>query len=275
MLMNLLPGLREIRTPLASGYIWLLALWFSVRDHVPERAEASGLLLSAYRLMDVVGTPATLAAASFVAYLLGQLQVEPDTARKGVIRVAGHRGAQYLLRDIPKGGWEGKPPAVSQSSITTLGSYIETRQGELDPAGTRDPSSRFFESEDMLTRVTSDLRTLALHLQVNKPELFQDYDRLASEAAFRVNVGAALGGLSLVLAIVGGNAAFLVGLIITLLMVRSGIFRQQTANDLLIETLTSRIVTSYLLGEYEAVLQRRAESRQAVAEEGAPNAQQV
>ncbi|MEV7075296.1 hypothetical protein [Streptomyces sp. NPDC093990] len=221
-----------------------------------------------------MGKQTALAAVSFVAYLMGLLQVDPGTLRTGVIRVVGHTGARYLLRGIPKGSWEGKPPAVSQGLVSTLNSYIEDKQRELDPAGWRSRGPDVVEADDMLTRVTSDLRTLALHLQVNKPELFQDYDRLAAEASFRANVGAALGGLSIVLAVVGGDAIFLLGLVITLVMMRSGIFRQQTANDLLIETLTSRVVTSHLLGEYEATLQRRPESRRrADVGDEAPNAQ--
>jgi hypothetical protein len=27
MLMNLLPGLRELRAPLVSGYLWLISAW--------------------------------------------------------------------------------------------------------------------------------------------------------------------------------------------------------------------------------------------------------
>lgn len=153
--MNLLPGLREIRTPLASGYTWLLALWFLLRDHVPDRAAASGLVLSSYQLLDVVGKPAALAAVSFVAYLMGLLQVDPGTLRTGVIRVVGHTCARYLLRGIPRGSWEGKPPAVSQGLVSTLNSYIEDKQRELDPAGWRNRGPDVVEADDMLTRVSA------------------------------------------------------------------------------------------------------------------------
>lgn len=73
VLASLLPGLREIRAPLAAGYLWLAFAWLLAREHLPAAANATGLLDDVYALAALVGTTACLAAVSFVAYLVGAL----------------------------------------------------------------------------------------------------------------------------------------------------------------------------------------------------------
>jgi hypothetical protein len=73
MLASLLPGLREIRAPLAAGYLWLVAGWVAFHDNVARQAEHSHGLAALSALKDDVGTGAFAAAITFVAYLLGSL----------------------------------------------------------------------------------------------------------------------------------------------------------------------------------------------------------
>ncbi|MFF4392878.1 MULTISPECIES: hypothetical protein [unclassified Streptomyces] len=40
MLASLLPGLRELRTPLATGYLYLLLLFLLFSDSIPTKNEA-------------------------------------------------------------------------------------------------------------------------------------------------------------------------------------------------------------------------------------------
>jgi hypothetical protein len=39
MLASRLPGLRDLRTPLATGPLWLIAVWLVVHNHVPLSTE--------------------------------------------------------------------------------------------------------------------------------------------------------------------------------------------------------------------------------------------
>ncbi len=71
MLSHLLPGLRELRAPLAAGYLWFLGFWILLGDRIPDRGEATGALKRMYELADVVSLVGTGVALSFVAYLLG------------------------------------------------------------------------------------------------------------------------------------------------------------------------------------------------------------
>ena len=74
MLTSLLPGLREVRAPLAAGYLWLLAAWLLLFPRFPTPGQQWGEWFPALaKLGDVLGGVAVLAAVSFVAYLVGCL----------------------------------------------------------------------------------------------------------------------------------------------------------------------------------------------------------
>jgi hypothetical protein len=75
MLTTLLPGIRELRAPLAAGYIWLLAAWIGLEPSIPEAAEATGLVATLYRLNDALSGFGLAAAATFAAYLIGSLSI--------------------------------------------------------------------------------------------------------------------------------------------------------------------------------------------------------
>jgi hypothetical protein len=73
MLTSLLPGLREIRAPLAAGYVWLLGLWLTVLALPAAPDFSTGLYRHLVDLANWVGKPAIFVASAFVAYLLGVL----------------------------------------------------------------------------------------------------------------------------------------------------------------------------------------------------------
>jgi len=81
VLMNLLPGLRELRAPLVSGYLWLISAWLFLghRDWLPTRPSDHGEVARLWDLGDTLGKTVVLAAVSFIAYLIGSfLEMDPD-----------------------------------------------------------------------------------------------------------------------------------------------------------------------------------------------------
>ncbi|AUI59789.1 hypothetical protein [Amycolatopsis sp. BJA-103] len=75
MLSSLLPGLRELRAPLAAGYVWLLGLWLVFRPGLPPPGQASGVYRDLLDLGSWSGKAAVFAAATFAAYLLGTMSL--------------------------------------------------------------------------------------------------------------------------------------------------------------------------------------------------------
>jgi len=72
-LTTLLPGLRDLRAPLAAGYLWLVATWLAFAQRIPTEKSAEGVWNDIYRLGQIAGRPGALAASAFAAYLLGIL----------------------------------------------------------------------------------------------------------------------------------------------------------------------------------------------------------
>lgn len=75
MLSNLVPGIRELRAPLAAGYIWLAFGWLVWGRHFPDLKHSTGLLKEIQTLGHSAGTPSVGVALSFAAYLIGVLSV--------------------------------------------------------------------------------------------------------------------------------------------------------------------------------------------------------
>jgi hypothetical protein len=237
MLMNLLPGLRDLRTPLATGYIWLISLWLVLHGRIPARQHAHGAALAVYQLHDEIGRPASLAAVSFLAFVVGQAQVNPDLIVRSLRRIAPRVQA---LR------W---PALISPDVIYRLQSYL----------GQDASDERRSQTDGAAFTFAADLRLVALQAQVQKPDMWQGYDRLAAEAAFRINVGLALAGLSTVLIVTTHTFWWLIPAGTALGMVVGGLYRQRMANDYLIQLVVSRAIT---VEEIDAVIEQ---SRQLAA----------
>src|SRR4051812_38341538 len=73
MLASLLPGLRDLRTPLACGITWLLSAFFLFHDSLPAKADATGIASSLYQLHDLIGSAALGALTIALAYIIGVL----------------------------------------------------------------------------------------------------------------------------------------------------------------------------------------------------------
>jgi hypothetical protein len=75
MLSSLLPGVREIRAPLAAGFLWLLALALLLEGSIPPYEQATGVFRLAYDLHALLSVVGVSAVSSFAAYLAGTLSV--------------------------------------------------------------------------------------------------------------------------------------------------------------------------------------------------------
>jgi hypothetical protein len=78
---NLIPGLRELRAPLAAGSILLLAAWIAVDPSLPDKKHATGVYRSLLELGDIVSVLGKGAALGFGAYMVGSLYTSITAAR--------------------------------------------------------------------------------------------------------------------------------------------------------------------------------------------------
>lgn len=82
MLLNLLPGLRDLRAPLATGALWLATLWVLFRSQVdPTQSEDGSLLSDVSELADRAGAGASIAALTFASYLVGIVMTRSSPPR--------------------------------------------------------------------------------------------------------------------------------------------------------------------------------------------------
>src|SRR5215831_6893001 len=82
MLSSLLPGLRDVRTPLMVGYSWLLIAWLVFAGKIPkQRPPGNGAIAHLFDLSSLVGPTVTLATLSVIAYILGAILTIPTENR--------------------------------------------------------------------------------------------------------------------------------------------------------------------------------------------------
>ena len=103
MLASILPGLREIRAPLAAGYLWLVVGWLLLHHRVEKGASAPGAVDALTTFRDAIGLGGVAAAATFVAYLLGALW-EPISIRaaEGLWSARNQIRRRRLLKKIQR-----------------------------------------------------------------------------------------------------------------------------------------------------------------------------
>jgi hypothetical protein len=79
MLMSLLPGLRQLRAPVAAGAVWLLVLWFSGGEELLDSNHRGTLVDSVVKLCHFLGRPISLAllAVLRLSYRIGIERGQP------------------------------------------------------------------------------------------------------------------------------------------------------------------------------------------------------
>ncbi|MFF4355870.1 hypothetical protein [Streptomyces sp. NPDC001604] len=272
MLANLLPGIREIRAPLAAGYIWMITFWIGFSDHIPKRSNAQGIWKSAYQLSTAVGATATLAAASFAAYLIGCLLEIRARSIVHWFRFSEWRWSLYQkILGNPLSGqlddprmlrWTEMPEtsrgtAELDSIIQPNESMTAVRRPEWGTSASRSAlidlaiyirrvGGRRADIYSALGRFGDELDQLSIRLQAGNIDLYGTYDRAAAEADFRVNVGFSSSAL---LSTIAAKTTLEVLLLIPCawFLIMRGQQKAREANDVLIQAVVSGELESTVL----------------------------
>ncbi|TCC33190.1 hypothetical protein [Kribbella speibonae] len=168
MLASLLPGLRDVRTPLAVGFLWFFTIWLFFGDRLLHQLPAgSPVRTNLLDLSNFFGTGAVLTALSFAAYLFGAVvTVDTDSppirfAEAWIARRRSKGVALELMDHLEK-------------ELAKYGDYPGF--GELVPA------------DDLQAR-----------LLVVSQGMYDQYDRLEAEATFRINIAIPMVAFAVVL----------------------------------------------------------------------------
>lgn len=215
MLLGLLSGIRDARSPLIVGYVVLLALWLLLFHALPEgHAALHKHYPEIATIFEKVGPAGIVAASSFVAYLAGDLVVR-ESAR--VLQIRGQppiesstgkirqlfrkiysfthdaemdelnlRVKELVERTMVES--KGDDPATLPPISTTPGKNLKGLRVRQE--GPKPPADALPIDEQVLVEAKSgriDERILAA-----KPELYSELYRLRSEAEFRAGLLPAL-----------------------------------------------------------------------------------
>lgn len=236
MLAQVLPGFRDFRTPLVTGYLWLTVLWVSAQMPIPSTDETAGPVGLVNWLNGYTSSAALLAIMSFVAFLVGILltvdtkQANMFMARYGFTRTTDEDGTyshprKFVMhrRYLP---YRQSLPAETRYAIVSIldealerlvarGVSRETLQrqnphlefdskdpNEVKPQGVHERARMllkegFMQLVPALTgQLHDEIPVLATKLQEKNERLFETYDRFRSEAEFRMSVALPLFGLA-------------------------------------------------------------------------------
>ncbi|WP_133185588.1 hypothetical protein [Arthrobacter sp. Bz4] len=87
MLAQILPGFRDFKTPLITGYLWLVVVWIGFGMPIPSKDESTGGMGMINWLTGYTSTATILAVLSFVAYVVGILvSIDVKLATRLVMR---------------------------------------------------------------------------------------------------------------------------------------------------------------------------------------------
>ncbi|MFI9240830.1 hypothetical protein [Streptomyces sp. NPDC053079] len=254
---------------MASGYLYLLSLLLLLGHRIPDQAEVHEPLKLLYGVAGWIGRPAALATSAFVAYVLGSvLEVHAANLPKFFRNARSRLGSFHrkLSRLPPKVQYMMEPDELTRAesflqveaaraeltkpAVDGLLVYIADRLGYEGGRRGRAPFA--------LHPLIQDLPQLRTRLYGSSKDLYGDYDRLAAEADFKVNVGGAAIILCCVAAILvepwwallSGPMAFLI---------YRDLSTTRQANDVLVQAIVTGVVKSPKFEEIISEMKARAD----------------
>lgn len=229
---NILPGVREARTPLLVGYVWAVALWLVVSDAVP-RASSPGVIADLFDLSNFFGKTALITASSLAAYLIGALL----TVDSQSCIVA------TLLTKLPRRFNSSNDPRLTKDLSRFLAYKLD---GDA-------PTAR--------NVLAQDLGSLPTKLMAESERLFDHFDRMSSEATLRLSLAPALAcltGVALWRQSISLQSlpAWAIGIFaVSALLLVQGLAKRRAANDILLQAVITETIPT---ASVEAALERKA-----------------
>lgn len=252
MLASLLPGVREIRAPLAAGYLWLFALWLAL-EPFPSAEEATGLEAAVIDLADAATPVAVGVVLSFVAYLVGSLsEVLVQRYRRWLsvpVNAYGGPSGGRRMRGVPdllcssNGYYSLQVVAAervreAESKLQAAGRSLENVPREFRPPVELVPGETLASvaSAQLADLAFFELPLTSTRLMWEQPELFSAVDRLRAEAELRWALPLPLVVTLLVVAI-RDHWTWILGLLVVALVLYQAGRRERDAGDLVVDAV--------------------------------------
>ncbi|MHC3475219.1 hypothetical protein ACYF6T_42040 [Streptomyces sp. 7R007] len=229
MLATLLPGVREIRTPLTVGYTWLLVLWLAVGYRMPEPGSAQGVPADVYRLAHAAGLGAVGIAVSVIAYLVGVIATRLGLSVTYAVGAALRRTPIAPITPGDRRENEGDEALiyVVVSRLAERFSHDAGFRNQLLDQLLADPPANLpartkaewehhalthgwtrrwlvrqvVDAETLADQLKSDRYNIILRLRGSAEPVALEHDRLQSEADFRIAMFGPLAAACVVLAV--------------------------------------------------------------------------
>jgi hypothetical protein len=283
-LSNLLPGARQLRAPLAAGYLWLLAVALASASSLPARNEARGVLQDFFRIGDFVGKVGVALAISFLAYFIGAMSLSVFAAAMRLVSIPVNKVADWGVITLSftqyrrsvqrkrRTAREG-PPAIrdAQPSVPGFSFWkVMIRQGVMDALrvwvfqrfneihGPDNPHSGDPRSavERLGQQVSQETGLMRAELRVKQDDLFAEYDRYQSEQELRSAIVPPLVAVIVVLS-VRADGAWALALPAVAVLIRQASISSRQALDVLAAALRLEIIRSPRMDRHAAEVERQ------------------
>lgn len=194
MLTTVLPGLRELRAPLAAGYLWLATAWVIFGDVIPGRSDLNGGPIERlYRLEPTISDLGRAVAVSVAAYVIGSILIDIQASLQERPPPLKTPEAGAPVKTLDAGA--ALVPLIYASDAARA--WVNTRLPEASNSGRLAPEA-FAQAQNWIADNRDVLKTRLLDLS---PALHSEVDRPDAEAKFRMALWPPLSVIALYLTI--------------------------------------------------------------------------
>lgn len=281
MLAQILPGFRDFRTPLVTGYLWIVVLWILVGMPLPDKNAKDGVMGAINSIGEFFTPTVYIAVLSFLAYVIGMLLMV-DIKQGSTIRLGSRLRLPYVSktdRAVVEGHVEA---ALHRARIRAADGYKIQREFRLEPMLTTEEAYNDFRidhqedersmneewrkyalrqlKEPMVEEIIKSIPSLAIKLQDKNALLFGSYDRDKSESEFRLSIAPPLAFLSVQFVLLGLDRSLLlwpwagyVGLIAVVALIVKGFQKRFSSVNVIVTSLEIGTIESQMTTRLDAI----------------------
>ncbi|MBC9822559.1 hypothetical protein [Terrabacter sp. MAHUQ-38] len=269
ILANALPGFRDMRAPLTTGYLWLLFTWLLVKPD-PSKRPANPTAASVYDLATHVGPLWLGLGAGVVAYFLGAVsQMATDyveanytpsaRSRRQMLKEFEHDPSHKHLRvmQMPAG-------ALIQETYSSITRTLEQSKLSVPPDIADEAEWRIADGQrQAYERSTEELELPATLLVGDEPALFAEVDRMRAEGELRISATPPLALIIVILAL-QVSPWFWLALPTVAALTYQGARRKGESRQMIIDAMRMGRVVSPAAKAYQDKMNRLTEELRAI-----------